>query len=277
MTKKSNGAPLERGKAIAFCATDLTDAEVRARLGLPAEEEAEERPRPRRLNTDAAKSPHDALVLLNALPLWEGRLAWAAFQRRGNTLIGTTTDGEQVSFEIDKLTRFAHAQARILAALSIAIRSPRRGAIGETWLTAAELMVRAAAQDVVDVGRPEDDLQADLSRCWRLAGQPKVRSRQELAGLLRVLADYRREPHAETAPAAVFVDASSAPEACVHLPVLRQWLGTPAGGHRFLTLPALREQAALLSLKPHEVDLRDLDGGLRTTLWVGPAEVLDGI
>jgi hypothetical protein len=236
--------------------------DIEAAFGAPTRPERKFRP-------EAVRTPEQALGALNCLPVWDGRIIWASFSRRGNTLTGTTSDGEQVRFDVDKLTRFAHAQSRILDALGVGIRSPRRGQIGETWLVAAELMMRAVS-DTVDAGAPEDDLRADLVRCWRLAGEPQT-DRERLAGLLWVLKYYRREPYPEAAPAAVFLYAG---EVCTYLPVLREWLSTPAGGNRRLTLPVLREQAGLIGLKPREVDVEGEQGRLNLTLWTGPAEAL---
>jgi len=241
-------------------------------LLLGVEPEERPKPKPRELDVTAARSPSEALVLLNALPIWDKRVRWAAFRRRGNTLIGVTEDGEAVHFEVNKLTRFAHAQAAILSALGVGIRAPRRGQIGASWLTAAELMIRAAGHDHVDAGRPEDDLRADIQRCFRLAGEPRIEDRAQLAAMVRDLLTWRRAPSAEMAPPAVFTFEE---RAWLCLPVLREWLSLPAGGHRFLTLPVLREHAGLLGFEPREVDLRDIVERARTTLWSGPLEVLD--
>lgn len=254
----------------AFRVDGLPPEELARRLGI--EPPQMQKPKPGQLDVTAARTPQEALVLLNALPLWEGRLQWAAFKRRGSTLLGITQDGEVVHFDITKLTRFAHAQTVILSTLGIGIRAPRRGQIGSSWLIAAELMVRAAAIDAVDAGRPEDDLRADIVRCFRQAGEPRIQDRKELVGLLQALLSYRRAPNAEVAPAAVFLYAT---RAWLYPPVLREWLSTPVGGHRFLSLPLLREHAALLGFEPRELDLRDLAQGVRAVVWAGPVEVLN--
>jgi len=230
-------------------------------------------PRRRPINTDAAQTPEQALTLLNALPFWDGRIRWAAVQQRGKTLVATTADGEQVRFDTDKLLRFAHAQARILEALAIAIRTPRRGAIGETWAVAAELFMRAAQADKEDCGAPEDSLRLDLARCWRAAGMPELRDEDQLREHLRWIDLYHdRRPHDDSAPRAVVVYNA---DALVHLPTFRTWASTPVGCARFYTLPELREGLALLGFRSNRFQLGVDDERSRVTVWVGPRGLVE--
>ncbi|HPQ16671.1 MAG TPA: hypothetical protein PLP04_15675 [Bryobacteraceae bacterium] len=230
-------------------------------------------PRNRPINPDTARSPQEALTLLNALSIWDGRIRWAAVQQRGKTLMATTQDGEQVRFEVDKLLRFAHAQARILESLAIVIRTPRRGAIAETWATVAELFMKAAQADKEDCGAPEDSLRLDLARCWRAAGKPELRNEDELREHLQWLdLAYERNPHSERAPWAVIVYAESA---LVHLPTFRTWASTPAGCARFFTLPELREAMSLLGFRSRRFDVESEGRRIQVTAWTGPKILLE--
>lgn len=225
----------------------------------------------RGIDTRAARTPADALVLVNALPWWRG-LQWGSFRRRGDALVGVTTCGHEVRFSMGKILRHTHAQERILADAGVAIASPRKGQVTAQWASVAELMVKAASVDAIDCGRGEDDLRADLARTWHGGGAEARNSREGAAGIAATLRSYRREPHAPNAPACVF---TVGPEVWVHLGVFREWLTTPSGGARYRSLPELREAAGLLGLSPRVEDLETADGRrVQLTFWCGPASIV---
>jgi len=232
----------------------------------------------RALNPDAAETPDQALVLLNALPIWDGRIKWAGVQRRGRVLVATTTAGKQVRFDVDKVLRFAHVQARILEHLAIAIRSPRRGQIGETWALAAELLMRAAQGDREDCGAPEDSLRADLARCWRAGGRVDIKDEPGLERHLWLLdRNQIRHPYEprEMVHSPVFVYQA---QALVHLPLFRVWASTPGGCNRYFTLPELREGIALLGFQSKRYDFYDPEEQrCRVTVWVGPRNLIEEV
>lgn len=225
----------------------------------------------RGLDVSAARTPAEALILLNALPFWGGRLRWRAFRRRGTLIVGTAESGHDVRFETRRLLSFAHVRAVLYDALGVVIEAPRKGFINASWGVAAELIYRAAESDCVRAGNPEDDLRSDLARCWRLAGEPAPMSRADLQAVLGRLHSYRRDPHSDEAPPAAFVWERAG---WAYLPALRIWLSTPAGAARHQTLVALREAAGLLGFRPRELEIEREGARVRLGCWSGPAEII---
>jgi len=230
-------------------------------------------PRDRPVDTGAARTPEEALAILNSLTLWGGRVRWASFRRVGSLLIGVTADGEEARYDVPKLVEFRHLQSRTLEYLGVALAPPKRGLYSVVAGTVGELMLRAAANEVVDAGLIEDDIRALLVRCWQAAGCPTITETSELYIAALKLRDYRRQPHAEEAPPCVLRYRA---EALVHPQVFQAWVSCPAGAARHLTLVQIREALGLLGMRPYEFDL-ERDGQRQCiTLWRGPAEVLHG-
>jgi hypothetical protein len=224
------------------------------------------------LDVSAVRTPAEALAVLNTLSLWKGRIRWQAFRRRGSQIEGQTEDGTAVRFAADRILTFAYARAQIYAATDVAILEPKKGRIKSVWSEVCELVSHAARADAVQCGNPEDDLAADLQRAFELSGKCHPKNRTDLRPLILSLKAYRRDPHAEKAPACVFLWQR---KAYVYLPVLRVWLGTPAGLARQASLQALREHLGLLGFRQDRVEYDQ--GGKRLTLdmWSGPQGFLD--
>jgi hypothetical protein len=265
----------------ARCSPALPDDEVR-RIAASAskyEPGADTAPEPQRglsavgIDVSAVRTPAEALAVLNTLTLWKGRIRWQAFRRRGSQIEGQTEDGAAVRFAADRILTFAYARAQVYAATDVAILEPKRGKINATWAEACELISHAARADAVQCGNPEDDLAADLRRVFELSGKPRPRDSDELFRLLVNLKTYRREPHADKAPPCVFVWKA---RTWCHLPVLRLWLGTPAGLARHATLPVLGEQLALLGFqRAQDLEVERGDKRVRVDAWSGPADFVE--
>jgi hypothetical protein len=230
--------------------------------------------RERPVNTEVIQTPEAAVNVLNAMPVWGGRVRWAAFKRVGGLLIGITADGEECRFDVSKLIEFRHIQSRVLEYLGIAVTPPKRGQYAVVAGTIGELMIRAAAHNTIEAGNLEDDLKALLQRAWREASHATAQTDAQLFGALRTLRDYRRKPHAEALPACVIRFGA---EVLVYPQVLQAWISCPVGAARHLTLTQIRESLGLLGLRPHEFDLECNGERLCMILWRGPAGVLDEV
>ena len=230
-------------------------------------------PRDRPVDTGAARTPEEALAILNSLTIWGGRVRWASFRRVGSLLIGVTVDGEEARYDVPKLVEFRHIQSRTLEYLGVALAPPKRGAYATVSGTIGELMLHAAKRETVDTGSLEDDIRALLVRCWQAAGSPSLSTKYELFTILCRLRDYRRRPHAEEAPPCVVRYGA---EALVHPQVFQAWASCPTGAARHLTLVEFRQALGLLGLRPYEFDLEQDGERLCVTLWRGPVEVLHG-
>ena len=237
----------------------------------PPEAEAAFARKPKPVNTDAARSPEEALALLNALPVWDRRVRWAAFRRVGGTLVGITEDGQEARYEVAKLVEFRHIHARTLEYLGVSITPPKKGHYAVVAGTIGELMLRAAEADTLEAGMPEDDLRAMLTRCWRGAGCPSASENAELFQYLDTLRNYRRDPHSEVSPPAVILFRG---EVLVHPQALQTWLSCPNGASKYLPLATIREALGLLGLRPYEFDVEREGRRICTTLWRGQAGVL---
>ena len=230
-------------------------------------------PRDRPVDTGAARTPEEALAVLNSLTIWGGRVRWASFRRVGSLLIGVTVDGEEARYDVPKLIEFRHLQSRTLEYLGVALTPPKRGTYGTIAGTIGELMLHAAKRETVEIGSIEDDVRALLVRCWQAARSPSVSAGNELYSILYKLRNYRRRPHAEEAPPCVVRYGA---EALVHPQVFQAWASCPTGAARHLTLVELRQALGLLGLRPYEFDLEQDGERLCVTLWRGPVEVLHG-
>jgi hypothetical protein len=229
-------------------------------------------PRERPVDTKAPRTPEEALAVLNSLMLWGGRVRWAAFKRVGGQLVGVTIDGEEARYEVPKLVEFRHIQSRTLEYLGVALAPPKRGMYAVVAGMVGELMLRAA-EDTVDAGSLEDDVQALLARCWQSAGCPTITETSELYIIALKLREYRRQPYAEEAPPCV---VRYGIDVLVHPAIFQLWVGCPSGAARHLTLVEIRQALGLLGMRPYEFDL-ERDGQRQCiTLWRGPVEVLHG-
>src|SRR6516162_4483633 len=89
-----------------------------------------------------------SLKLLNSLTVWQGRLQFAAVQRKGSMLIATTTDNIQVVWpSTAELNAFGRSQAVIADATNVLIPTPPQGEIRRQWEQAVGLLLQLAAQD----------------------------------------------------------------------------------------------------------------------------------
>lgn len=224
------------------------------------------------VNPASAQTSEDALVLLNALTIWQGRLRWVGARRCGNTVICETSDGREVRFEAQHIMSFARCRTAIWSATGIVIPTPSRKDITPLWEQAVELIGKASMKDYQARGGSEDDTRLDLLRTFRGAGEPKPKDRDALFALLCAIQCYRREPYAELAPPAVFLWEGAV---WVHPGTLKLWLGTITGGANRISVSDIREHLALLGFKPEALEKEKGDQRVKVFTWRGPAEVLD--
>lgn len=256
----------------ARCCPPLPDEEVAAIAQSAARYEVE----PRQswgIDFTVPDSPSEALAVLNALGLWRG-LRWRAWRRRGDWIIGQTESGAEVRIPARRLLIFDACAAEVLAATGVAILRPRKGLVRAQWAAVAELIHRAASEDVVLTARPEAELRADLIRCWELAGAPAPADPDELFALLSALRFYVRRPQEATAPPAVFLWEDYWH---VKLDTFRLWLSTPPATARFQTIDQLEQSAALLGFRPHPEQLQVQREGerVRVRTWSAPRAVFE--
>jgi len=163
--------------------------------------------KPEPVNPDSARSPEEALALLNGLEVWKGRIRWAEFWRVGRTLVGITEDGREARYEVAKLVEFRHIHAQTLAYLEVALAPPKKGYSIIVAGLIGQLMLRAAAANRVETGPPEDDVRALIVRCWYGGGCPTVndnggvvRGARKAAALSACPTRWRRTPRCHRIP-----------------------------------------------------------------------------
>jgi len=229
-------------------------------------------PRGGGIDPSRVTSPAAAIEVLNSLEIWKS-LRWASWARRGDVFIGTTEGGLEVRIPSRKLGVFETAYAEILAATGVAILRPRRGVIRAVWGDIAELIHRAASNDVVEVSRPEADLKYDLIRCHEMAGEPAPVDGEQLFSVLSALRYYIRRPQEPTAPPCVFLWKN---RWHLKLDILKLWLSTPVAAATFRRIDELEQAASLLRFGPHHEQLsaqREHER-IKVRTWSAPLEAL---
>ena len=217
-------------------------------------------------------SPAAAIEILNSLEIWKS-LRWASWARRGDVFIGTTEGGLEVRIPSRKLGVFETVYSEVLAITGTAILRPRRGMLRAIWGDVAELIHRAASNDVVEVSRPEADLKYDLIRCHEMAGKPAPVDGEQLFAILIALRYYIRRPQEPTAPPCVFIWEN---RWHIKLEVLKLWLSTPVAAATFQRIDELEQAASLLGFVPHKQQLSTQREHERVKVrtWSAPLEVL---
>jgi hypothetical protein len=177
-----------------------------------------------------------------------------------------------VRFEQQYIMSFARCQTAIWGATGIVIPTPGRKDIKPLWEQAAELIGKASMENYQERGGSEDDTRLDLVRTFRAAVEQAPQERHDLFALLRQIRHYKREPHAELAPPAVFRWEAAA---WVHPATLKIWLGTVSGGNRHVAVGELREHLGLLGFTKAPLETEKDGSRIKLDLWRGPAAVLE--
>jgi hypothetical protein len=220
----------------------------------------------------SAATSTDALVLLNALPLWQGLIRWTGARRCGNTVILERDTGDEVRIDQQHFLTFSKAQTAIWSSTGIVIPTPKRTEIRTLWEQAGTLIGKICMAHYQSRGGAEDDTKLDLIRTFRAAGWPAPSDRTALFSILTNIRNYRRVPHADAAPPCVFCwDGRT----WVHPATLQVWLGTVTGGNRRVQVGELREHFALLGFEKGELEAEQGDERVHVDLWQGSAQILE--
>jgi hypothetical protein len=214
-----------------------------------------------------------SVELLNAEPVFRGRIEFDRIRRRGSLIEATFTNGAKaIWYTATDLTTFNRSQAILFAATGCLIRTPPDRKIKLTWEPIAELIRRISDQDCVDM-EPEtkDEFSQVLRSVWQRAKQSTADDDDEFFGILQACNSYRRDPNAEPPSCAIWIAAGYC---WIHQPTLIDWLSTPGGKHHHYKWDEVRTALLLLNFVQQDIHRSQKGNTVHVRLWKGPLDVL---
>jgi hypothetical protein len=191
-----------------------------------------------------------SIELLNACPMFGGRLQFATVKRRGPMIIATFRDGgEGIWHSTVDLMSFARSQAIIAEATQVVIPTPQRRSIKADWEPAAQWILRLAGKDETNsTDSLREEFRQIIPGVWKRADCPHVEDDAAFFEVLQECEDHRRDPTAQRPPRrCVWHDNN---DTYVHQPALIEWLSTPAGHKQTLGLDRGPKRASIAGFRP---------------------------
>jgi hypothetical protein len=225
-----------------------------------------------------------SLELLNAQPVFGGRIQFRSVRRRGPMIIATPAHGEEIIwFSIADLTSFSRSQGIIADATHVLIPTPPKAKIRGSWEPAAQLLLQLADGDKELAEPPlKDEFREMLRSVWERAGSPALdraglRSDELFVELLRQCTSHARDPHAEPPACCVWLAEGFS---WVHLPSLLDWLSCPVAKSKHFDWSDARKALLLLGftyIKDRHRTAVKADGKAiegKASVWRGPEGLL---
>ena len=223
--------------------------------------------------------------LLNACPVFGGRIQFTTVSRRGPMIVATFGDGgEAIWYSMEDLLSFSKSQACISKATGVVIPTPTHRGIKAVWEPAAQWILQLAGKDQTNsTDSLREEFGQSIPALWKRAGSPQVThpTGKPDAGepddaaffeVLRDCLDHRRDPAAHRPPRhCVWHDGR---HCYVHQPSLIEWLSTPAGGNEHRDWTEVKNALLLLDFVPEQVHRSRGGETVKVRLWRGPLDLL---
>ena len=224
-----------------------------------------------KVDPDKAKP---SLELLNACPVFGGRIQFTGVKRRGPMIVATFEDGAEAIWpSVADLISFPRSQAIVGQATEVVIPTPNRRSIKPDWEPAAQWILQLAGKDQTNsTDSLREEFRHIIPATWKRAGCPHVKDDTAFFEVLQECADHRRDPTARTPPRrCVWHDNK---DAYVHQPSLIEWLSTPAGHNKQWDWGQVRNALLLLDFQPEQVHRSVNSTTSKVRLWRGPLDLL---
>jgi hypothetical protein len=239
--------------------------------------------RPKRAASQLQVDPYSApptIDLLNAVPLFEGRIRFSWLRRRGSMIQAGFADGREAQWNTaTDLRTFARSQDILLDATGFLIPSPTLREIKPTWEPVAQLIRRIADHDAKNIEPPlKDEFEQVIRGTWVRAGRPEAFGREAFFYRLCECLEYRRVHDAEQPPnCCVWIGGAgvqATPSCWVHQDALLTWLSTPVAKSKHYAWEDTRTALLLLKFSPRELH-RSFNGTkVHVRVWQGPVDLL---
>lgn len=218
--------------------------------------------------------------LLNACPIFGGRIQFRAVRRRGPMIVADFHDGaEAIWHSMTDLTSFARSQAILAEATQVLIPTPPQRKIKAAWEPAAQWILRLAGTDrVTSTDALREEFRHIIHATWKRAGCPETTADQDkeadflFFAFLQDCLDHRRDPAADKPlRCCVWHDGK---DSYVHQPSLIEWLSTPGARNKHYDWSDVRNALLLLDFVPEQAH-RSIDNTtVNVRLWRGPLDLL---
>jgi putative DNA primase/helicase len=231
----------------------------------------DQRPWVVKVDPDKAKP---SLELLNACPVFGGRIQFTGVKRRGPMIVATFGDGAEAIWpSVADLISFPRSQAIIGQATQVVLATPSRRSIKPDWEPAAQWILQLAGKDQTNsTDSLREEFRHIIPATWKRAGCPHVENDTAFLEVLQECADHRRDPTAQHPPRrCVWHDNS---DAYVHQPSLIEWLSTPAGHNKQWDWGQVRNALLLLDFQPEQIHRSVNSTTAKVRLWRGPLDLL---
>jgi hypothetical protein len=221
-----------------------------------------------------------SLELLNASPLFGGRIKFAAIYRRGTLIQAEFAGGNKATWPTaTDLRTFARSQDILFSATGVLLPTPAQKEIKTTWEPIAQLIRSLADQNATNVAPPlEDEFAQILRSTWERAGRPKTETREQFFEMLQHCQKCPRDPAALVPPVCAVWIGGAGEQAeqfiWVYQDVLQAWLSTPAAKSKHYLWDDLRTALLMLNFRPRELHRSLGDGKVHVRVWQGPLDLL---
>jgi hypothetical protein len=215
-----------------------------------------------------------SLELLNACPIFGGRLEFTSVKRRGPMIVARFAGArvEAVWPSIQDLISFPKSQAILFETTQTLIRTPKRRAAKASWEPVAQAIMRlAGASDITSMDSLRDEFADILHTTWKRAECPEATDDEEFMEQLRACQTHARNPQGPPPSYCVWHDG----EHCyVHQPSLIEWLSTPGGRNKHYDWADVRKALLLLGFEREQIHRSRGGETINVRLWKGPLELL---
>jgi hypothetical protein len=222
-----------------------------------------------------------SIDLLNAVPLFQGRIRFTWLRRRGSMIQSGFAGGREAQWATaTDLRVFARSQDILFQATGFLIPSPAQDrGIRLIWEPVAQLIRRIADQDATDIDPPlKDEFEQIIRATWVRADRPEAFGREAFFKVLRECQDFRRD-HAAEKPPRCCVWIGGAGEAAEHYcwiyqDALLTWLSTPVAKSKHYAWDDARTGLLLLGFEPRELHRSWDRCRVHVRVWRGPLDLL---
>jgi hypothetical protein len=221
-----------------------------------------------------------SLDLLNAIPLFLGKIQFAWLRRRGSMIEAGFADASECQWPTaTDLRTFARSQDILFGATGILMASPPLSQIKQIWEPIAQLIRTLADGDSTDIEPPlRDEFLQIIRATWERAGRPQAWGGDEFYEMLHRCVDYQR-CHTDTSPPRCCVWVGGAGEQAeqftwIYMDSLVTWLSTPAAKGKHYPWQDVRIALLMLDFKPIQLHRMKGREHVNVRLWKGPHDLL---
>jgi hypothetical protein len=220
----------------------------------------------------AAGAIKPSIALLNSTTVFDGRVKFTSFSRRGSMIVGKMANGRKVIWHtMADLLNFSRSTAAIAEGSNVVLTKPP-GLVSEFWTPVADMILKLASKDMkVDRDPLEQECRELLQHMWFRSRSTHVQDSREFMRCMDEIQKAIRNRDPEPPPCVFLAETFC----WVHLHTLRQWLSTPQFMNYRYDYAAVRNGLYLLGFEYIEDVTRGFEGEASSLcLWRGPEDTL---